>query len=125
MKKYCLLVTIFIVTISTVFSEIKNGYEKEILQTRESLKSLNALLRINHNLPTAQRRKIGYRIDSLMNNISNYELTKNLLDQFKIISPDLYGEIDTLKDSQGRSVDIFVKFIREIKQKLRLGEQLI
>lgn len=110
-KKRCLLFIIFIVTIGNVFGEIKNGYEKEIFQMRESLKSLNALLHINNNLSAVQRRKIEYRIDSLINNISNYELTKNLLEQFKIISPDLYSEIDTLKDNKGRNVDVFVKFI--------------
>jgi len=111
MKKYCLLLTVFILAMSTVSGEIKNGYEKEILQTRELLKSLSALLQINKNLRIGQRRKIEYRIDSLVNNISNYELTKNLLDQFKVISPDLYSEIDTLKDRKGRNVDVFVKFI--------------
>jgi hypothetical protein len=38
-------------------------------------------------------------------------LTANLLEQFKIISPDLYDEIDTLKDCRGRNVKIYVKFI--------------
>ena len=111
MKKYCFLFIVIILTMTNVSGEIKNGYEKEILQTRESLRNLNALLRINNNLTTGQKRKIKYTIDSLVNSISNYELTENLLDQFKIISPDLYEEINILKDSKGRNVDVFVKFI--------------
>jgi hypothetical protein len=111
MKKYCLLFTVFIITISIAFGEIKNGYEKEILQTREALKTYSDLLHTSNNLTPYQRRKIGHRIDSLISNISHYELTANLLEQFKIISPDLYTEVDTLKDSRGRNVKVYVKFI--------------
>src|SRR5687768_11227464 len=111
MKKYCLLFTVFIITISNVFGEIKNGYEKEILQTREALKTYSALLQTSNSLTPYQRRKIGHRIDSLISNISHYELTANLLEQFKIISPGLYAEVDTLKDSRGRNVTVYVKFI--------------
>jgi hypothetical protein len=74
---------------TNVFGEIKNGYKTEILQTRESLRNLSALLRVNNNLTAVQKRKIKYTIDSLEKSISNYELTENLLDQFKIILPDL------------------------------------
>jgi hypothetical protein len=111
MKKYCLLLTVFIITISNVFGEIKNGYEKDILKTREALKTYSALYHTSNSLTPYQRRKIGHRIDSLISSISNYELTANLLEQFKIISPDLYTEVDTLKDSRGRNVKVYVKFI--------------
>ena len=47
----------------------------------------------------------------MINNISYYELTENLLNQFKIIAPCLYNEIDTIKDIKGRTVNVFVKFI--------------
>ncbi len=110
MKKLCLLFTVSIIALSTVFGEIKNGYEREILKTRESLKRYSALLRASHLTPY-QRRKIEHSIDSLVSNISNFEITENLLEQFKIISPELYSEIDTLKDSRGRNVKVYVKFI--------------
>ena len=118
MKRYCLLFTVFILTMSNVFGKIKNGYEKDILQTRESLKRYSALLHASNNLTSYQRRKIEHRIDSLVSDISNYELTANLLEQFKVISPALYNEIDTLKDSRGKNVKVYVKFIPRVDAKI-------
>src|SRR5687768_10374614 len=98
MKKLCLLFTILIVTMSTVFGEIKNGYENVILQAKESLQRYSASLHAGrNNLTPHQRRKIEHKIDSLVSVISNYEITAGLLEQFKIISPNLYAEIDALK----------------------------
>jgi hypothetical protein len=112
MKTLCLLFTILIVTVTHVFGEIKNGYEKGILQTKESLKTYSALLHASrNNLTPYQRRKLEHRIDSLVTVISGYEITASLLEQFKIISPDLYAEIDALKNVNGWNVKVYVKFI--------------
>ncbi len=46
-----------------------------------------------------------------MNHISFYDLTENLLNQFKIIAPKLYAEIDTISDRKGRPVHVYVKFV--------------
>jgi hypothetical protein len=45
--------------------------------------------------------------------ISYFELTEQLLDQFRTISPVLYHEIDTLKDFLGRPLDVYVMFVPE------------
>jgi hypothetical protein len=112
MKTLCLLFTILIVTMTHVFGEIKNGYEKGILQTKESLKTNRALLHTSrNNLSPYQRRKIEHRIDSLISIISGYEITASLLEQFKNISPDLYAEIDALKNANGKNIKVYVKFI--------------
>ena len=50
-------------------------------------------------------------IKSLMALLSYHELTEMLLKQFKLISPDLYNRIDSIKDAKGRLTDVFVKFI--------------
>ena len=42
---------------------------------------------------------------------SHYELTEELLKQFKHISPDLYNRIDSIRDAKGRFTDVYVKFI--------------
>jgi hypothetical protein len=42
---------------------------------------------------------------------SYYELTEELLKQFKLISPNLYNRIDSIKDAKGRPTDVYVKFI--------------
>ena len=109
-KKYCVLLSILF-ALNNAFGGIKNGYENDISGMRESLKNLNAILAENRNLSAPSRRKIEFKIELLINNISYYELTRNLLNQFKIIAPCLYNEIDTIKDIKGRAVNVFVKFI--------------
>lgn len=111
LKQYCVLFIIFFFTIDSTFGKIKNGYEGDISGMRESLKNLNAILAENMNLSGPSKRKIAFKINLLISNISYYEVTENLLSQFKIIAPDLYNEIDTIRDSKGREVNVFVKFI--------------
>lgn len=111
MKKYCLHFAIFILTCNAVFGEIKNGYEKDIFGMKESLKKLSSILIENKELPLDQRRKIESSIETLVNHIVYYELTENLLNQFRIIAPGLCHEIDTIRDRMGRAVNVYVKFI--------------
>jgi hypothetical protein len=51
------------------------------------------------------------RIDDLIAYQSHYELTEELLNQFKAVSPDLYYRIDSIRDARGRFTDVYVKFI--------------
>ncbi len=113
MNKYGLFFIIYFVTVSNVFGEIKNGYEKSNFKTRDSLKNLLFVLAQNNDMSASQRRGIKERIERLESNILYYELTENLLNQFKIIAPMLYNEIDTIKDNKGRAVDVYVKFVAE------------
>jgi len=50
-------------------------------------------------------------INNLIAIQSYYELTEELLKQFKCISPSLYNRIDSIKDAKGRFTDVYVKFI--------------
>jgi hypothetical protein len=53
--------------------------------------------------------------------IAYYELTEQLLAQFRSIAPDLYHEIDTIKDDEGRSTDVYVKFMPEEEMKVSVS----
>jgi len=98
--KTFILTAIFIVSMpSLVSSKIVNGYEKDIATARTSLQSLVAL-------PDKRATK---KIEAVRQYIIYYELTRILLDQFKIISPGLYHQIDTLTDFKGRPVNVHVK----------------
>ena len=106
---FLFLVSMFI--ICTVYGEIKNGYENQISSARESLKNLSALRWTSHDLSHIQLREIKSKTQTVWNYIAQYELTENLLKQFQILAPDLYHEINEIKDSRGRSTDVYVKFI--------------
>jgi hypothetical protein len=112
-NKCVLFFIAYFVTASNVLGEIKNGYEKTNLQTWESLKNLLFILAENNDMSFSQRRGIKQRIEKLESDILYYELTENLLDQFRIIAPMLYNEIDTIKDNKGRAVHVYVKFVPE------------
>ena len=106
-----LLFIIFFMSCNTSLCEIRNGYEKDILILKESLKNLTEILIEDKDLTGIQRRKIESSVETLVNHISFYDLTENLLNQFKIIAPRLYAEIDTISDRKGRPVHVYVKFV--------------
>ncbi|HTE32651.1 MAG TPA: hypothetical protein VK666_19860 [Chryseolinea sp.] len=119
MKKYCLWLAVLIMSWSIMFAEIKNGYGPEIEGIRESLKSLNILLTEDNTLSLFQKLQIKNKIYKLRDYITYYELTEELLTQFKTIAPDLFNEIDSLKDNNGQIVKVFVRFVPENEMRFR------
>ena len=110
MKNYLLVIGILLLTLGDLFGEIKNGYEKDIAGIRMSLRSLKAMLSVTQDLTGMERRKINESVKSLINHLVYKDVTDDLLNQFRLIAPDLYNAIDTLKDGRGREVDVYVKF---------------
>lgn len=111
MKKYLLGVLLLILLLNNLFGEIKNGYEKDIPGLKRSLQSLRALLEGGEHLTASSKKRIREKINFLINHLTYYELTNRLLAQFRTIAPDLYYELDTIEDSSGNGIDIYVKFI--------------
>ncbi|MEJ1239256.1 hypothetical protein WBG78_14060 [Chryseolinea sp. T2] len=110
MKTTCLWMALTL-AINTSFGEIRNGYASGIFAARESMKSLQIQLRQQIN--NTQRRKIESNLRQVTTYIIYYELTESLLNQFRLIAPEIYVELDSIKDRQGRETDIYVKFIPE------------
>lgn len=113
MKTYCLFMTVFMLTWNCLFAQIKNGYGSEIKGIRESLHSLNTLLIEDADLSLYQKVEIKDKIDKLIDYIAYFELTEELLVQFRAIAPGMYNEIDTIKSCTGQNVTVFVKFVSE------------
>lgn len=111
MKSYLLVALLVIIALNTLFGEVKNGYEKDVVAFKSSLESLKDFLYTHQHLGTAQKRKTKEQIRSLVNFIVYHQITDSLLKQFRAIAPDLYHQINTLKDSKGRVIDVYVKFI--------------
>jgi hypothetical protein len=110
-RNHCLHILFFILTCHAVFGEIKNGYEKNISGTRQSLTTLRSRLFEDENITPGQRRKIQSTIATLVDHVAYYDLTEGLLMQFKTIAPELYAQIDTISDRLGRPVDVYIKFV--------------
>jgi hypothetical protein len=111
MKKYGVIVIMFLFVLNSAWAKLKNGYEKDIRDVREKLKNYNHILKTNDNLPASERRHLKTDIKNLIVYQSYYELTEELLKQFKQISPEIYNRIDSIKDAKGRYTDVYVKFI--------------
>ena len=109
-KKYIVLFGLIFI-LHNAFGEIKNGYGKDIILLNESLKNLKAIVSESDRLTVARRRQIESKIANLENSISYYKVTESLLNQFKMIAPDLYAEIDTIRDGKGRPVNVYIKFV--------------
>ena len=113
MKTYCVCIALIIFALNYTSAEIKNGYANGINSAYVSLKTLNSLLHEDPSLAPANRKAIESKVKEIVKYITYYELTENLLKQLKEISPELYHEIDTIKDKRGRFTDVYVKFISE------------
>jgi len=109
--KKCIILFGLIFILHNTFAEIKNGYGNDILQLHESLKNLKSIFNEPDRLTFARRRQIESKIAYIENSIFYYKVTESLLNQFKMIAPDLYAEIDTIRDSKGRPVNVYIKFV--------------
>lgn len=111
MKTYALSLIVFLLLSCNSSAEIKNGYEIDIKVARESLKNINALLITDNHLTQLQIAGIKNQIEIKAEFITNYELTTRLLAEFRKISPAIYDEINFIRDHEGRTVDVYVKFM--------------
>jgi len=90
--------------------KVRNGYESKIGEFRSSLKCLETILK-QPDLPLSQRRQIKLSIDRLRQSIRYFDLTNEMLETFRALSPDLFLAVDTIKNVYGESVDVFVAFV--------------
>ena len=111
MKPYCICIALFLL-FNSLSAEIKNGYAAGISTARTSLDVFSSLLKESGWAPHRRRSMEAKRL-ALVKYITYHDLTENLLKQLEIIAPELYNEIDTIKDSNGKITDVYVRFIPE------------
>jgi hypothetical protein len=111
MKTLYFILTLNILSSSYLLGKIRNGYEQELQSCKLSLQKIKLLLADDHGISLAQKVKMKSKIGDLITYISCYELTQALLEQFRIISPELYQEIDSLRDKRGRTTDVYVRVV--------------
>jgi hypothetical protein len=115
MKTYCFYLAASLLSFNCLFAQIKNGYEREINGIKESLTSLTNMLSSDVDMPTSKKHQIRANIAKLSEYVLYYQLTEELLDQFELIAPELYTSIDSIKDSHGRRVTVYVRFASELE----------
>ena len=134
MKKFLIALLAIVLIYFKVVAEIRNGYETKINETRIELENLKKIINEGKNrnsrsidkLTYLQKQKMNFDIDSLNQVILNYEITENLLDQFRTIAPELFNEIDTIKNVYGEKTNVYVKFQPDEKMiESQLGRTLM
>jgi hypothetical protein len=116
---YFILILSFI-SLSNLLAKIKNGYVDENESNRSSLEKVKFLLANDISASFGERLKMKLAIDDLTNAITCYALTEELLSQFRIISPGLYQQIDSLKDKRGRQTDVYVRIVTRATAQVKL-----
>jgi hypothetical protein len=112
MKTYALLLGLCTLTFCITFGKIKNGYQSEIANCQKALDELRAMLE-SDDLTSTQRKKIKSRITAIEDHIVFYHLTEELIRQLKMVSPDIYEEMNVLTDKRSRETDIYVKVVKQ------------
>jgi hypothetical protein len=115
MKKYGLSILINFLIIAGIDGKIINGYEPDIATAREGLKKLTTLLTTDKTLSFKETKFLQQNIRHHRDFIIYHELTERLLQQFKMISLEIYNAIDSITDANATSVDVYVKFVARDK----------
>jgi hypothetical protein len=118
MKATYFILLLSIISSSNLIAKIKNGYMNEYETNRSSLQKVKLLLANDKSASSGERLKMKLAIENLTNAITCYALTEELLSQFRIISPGLYDQIDSLKDK--RQTDVYVRIVTRAKAKVQL-----
>ncbi len=131
MKKLIIVFSAILLIQYSVCAKIKNGYnssveEKEILLARlkEVLlenKKRNSKSMVKLTFP--QKRKMKLQIDSLEQYIYYHNLTEELLGHFKLISWEIYRDINNIFNENGIETDVYVKFVP--KGQMKVGQNAI
>lgn len=87
---------------------IRNGYERDVAYVdTEIILTKRALI----DAVGGYRRTLTCKLAHLEALKVSYDYTARMLDQFRAIAPDIYNELDNLRDAKGRPVDVYVRFV--------------
>ena len=112
MTKYpiALLLAVLMINIK-ISAEIKNGYGNNIIKARMLLEDLRKVKNNNH---TDKPKSLGTP------SLFQQRIVKQKIDS---LAPELYNQIDTMKNKYGIGINVYVKFYPDEQMcKTRLGE---
>ncbi len=111
MKTYVLSVVINLFIVSSLPAKIINGYASGINTAHDGIRRLSELIVTDSNLTITEQNRMKDYLNRNREFVLYHELTERLLSQFRMISPDIFNQIDTIKDAKGRLVDVYVRFL--------------
>ena len=120
MKANLLFATLMILSTCVLLAEIRNGYETELHSAIATLHQLSARLSSDKTLSLLEKQIMRSEIKKVTDLISHYESTRQLINQFRIVSPAIYSEMDSITDKKKRPTDIYVRLIPTEQSRVRL-----
>jgi len=121
MKVICVSLSLMLCTSLMSNAEFKNGYSKTIDEVIEQLQFMHALKngsmhQLNGDeewgrLDYGQKAIVYSKIKSLNSILKYYLLTERLVSEFKTICPDLFEEINSIKNYEGQITDVYIKVL--------------
>lgn len=121
MKRQLIMIVISLLLMPTAdgHAEIKNAYTDKLKLANNSLKCIDRLLQIHITGEVAESKKSIRVILRRRRKIlkerkeinKKYLWTRNLLEKFRAVDPQLYNEIDSIKDRDGNETDVYVKVV--------------
>ncbi len=98
------------------YAEIRNGYDEELKKSEKYIKNLTEIAK--EVLSTAQREKLNTCLEVTYTNqeklLEKHAKTQELIEMLRFIAPDLYEEINTIKDREGNETDVYIKVVDDL-----------
>ena len=100
-----------------MFGRIRNGYESDLEKSQASLQRLNSVLLYDRTLPASKRIVLKSRVEVLITYIACHRITEELIHRFRQVAPEIFYELDNIKDRRGRPTDVFIKMVPREKSR--------
>lgn len=120
MKLNLLIVLLGICLCGNAFGKIRNGYAPNLKRKLDHLQKLTA--RLSEQMQSAiERRIILTEIGKIKDYLAYYELTEAILGQLKMLSGEIYTELDEIRDRKQRVTDIYVRLVPRDEAKIKFS----
>ena len=114
--KHLLILSLSIILIGCsqkIHAEIKNGYEQKLKKAEDVINNIDSLIKVNKNTDEIAYLKkwMEFARQTEENLRENYLNTQKLITSLRVIDPELYYEINEIKDKEGNYTDVYIKAV--------------
>jgi hypothetical protein len=120
-KLISIILAAFLIRPQEIIGEIKNGYETIIAEVIEELQFKIQLQNGNiHHLDSsaewdllngAQKALVKAKIRELKKMLGYYQLTNSVINEFKTICPEIFDEVNNIKNYKNQEVDVYISVV--------------
>jgi len=98
------------------YAEIRNGYDIELVKAEKWIYNLNEIakgvLRTDECIKLGKRLETAHAIAEKFQ--ENHTKTQALIENLRMVDPELFDEINTIQDLEGNETHIYVKVVEDL-----------